>query len=653
MAKRKLIGVLTANPEGIYQHRIMEGLLAQCRLYDYDVAAFSPLVQVCHYFTPYLKGELNIFELINFDLIDGLIIPPILLSENEEYKKLDEIMEYIGKKSTKPIILLDYPYGDYPVVTTDDRGAFAEITSHILDVHKCDPEKVYFLTGMKDYAVSNNRLGGYLDEYSSRNIKINENNIFYGDFWYSGGEKLADSIADGEVPMPEAVICASDHMAIGLERRLTEKGIKVPDQIIITGYDATIEAALNSITITTYAPNVPLAAALAVNKLRSIIEPDMPVLDPPDFPETGLKICSSCGCQENYEYLRSRLYGSLFNVNHNYHNGKLADSDYDISLLLKSYMLEDLTSAESITDGLKKITHHVYLLEPLDRFYLCLNENFLDTSERQINGYPDKMILAVGYNSHIHNDDSAEDFSGFEFKRAFDTKTMIPRLFEERSEPSVFYFMPVHFNEYSMGYAVLESKLSTKKKMSTVIVNWMRNVNNCLEMLRIREEIIKYSERDAMTGLYNRRGMDVNIRELLSTANTGDSVMVFVIDMDGLKHINDTYGHSEGDYGINAISAAVSSVKRNNEICVRAGGDEFYMIGVGKYNNIDQVIRAERFNLALSETNKSSGKPYEISASIGSAMRLFTPDLDIDELLEEADAKMYKNKVSRKKQRTN
>lgn len=181
----------------------------------------------------------------------------------------------------------------------------------------------------------------------------------------------------------------------------------------------------------------------------------------------------------------------------------------------------------------------------------------------------------------------------------------------------------------------------------------MRNVNNCLEMLRIREEIIKFSERDAMTGLYNRRGMDVNICELLNSANAGDSVIVFVIDMDGLKHINDTYGHSEGDYGINAIAAAVAGIKRNNEICVRAGGDEFYMIGVGKYNNIDQVIRAERFNLALSETNKSSGKPYEISASIGSAMRLFTPDLDIDELLEEADAKMYKNKVSRKKQRTN
>lgn len=651
MAKRKLIGVLTANPEGIYHQRLMQGLLTQCRLYDYDVAAFSPLVQVCHYFKSYLKGELNIFELINFDLIDGLIIPSILLSESEQYQKLDGIMKYIGQKTTKPVVLIDYPYSDLPLVATDDRIAFTEITAHILDVHKCDPEKVYFLTGMKGYAVSNDRLGGCLDEYSSRNLKFNENNIFYGDFWYSGGEKLADSIAGGEVPMPEAVICASDHMAIGLIRRLTEKGIKVPDQIIVTGYDATTEAALNNITVTTYAPNVSHAAALAVNKLHSFIDPDAPVLDPPDFPETGLKICSSCGCQENYEYLRSRLYDSLFNVNHNYHNGKLTDSNYDISLLLQSYMLEDLTSAESITNGLEKIISHAYLLEPIDRFYLCLNENFLDTSERQVKGYPDKMVLAVSYNNMQRN--HSGDFASFDFRRSFDTKLMLPQLSEERSEPSVFYFIPVHFNEYSMGYAVLESRLSALKTINTVDVNWIRNVNNCLEMLRIREEILKFSERDAMTGLYNRRGMDVNIRELLSTANTGDSVIVFVIDMDGLKHINDTYGHSEGDYGINAISAAVSSVKRNNEICVRAGGDEFYMIGVGKYNNIDQVIRSERFNLALSEINKSSGKPYEISASIGSAIRLFTPDLDIDELLEEADANMYKNKVSRKKQRTN
>lgn len=99
MSKRKLIGVLMANPEAVYQQRVIDGIFAQCRLYDYDVAVFSPLVQVCHYFKPYLRGELNIFELVNFDLLDGIIVPSITLSEDKNYAILDGVMQKIKGKN--------------------------------------------------------------------------------------------------------------------------------------------------------------------------------------------------------------------------------------------------------------------------------------------------------------------------------------------------------------------------------------------------------------------------------------------------------------------------------------------------------------------------------------------------------------------------
>lgn len=651
MSKRKLIGVLMANPEAVYQQRVIDGIFAQCRLYDYDVAVFSPLVQVCHYFKPYLRGELNIFELVNFDLLDGIIVPSITLSEDKNYAILDGVMQKIKEKTDIPVVLIDYPYENFTMIPTDDREAFSRIAKHILDTHKCDPDKVYFLTGMKDYDVSEKRLGGFLDIYNERGLKVDESHIFYGDFWYGGGEAVADKIASGEVPMPQAVVCASDHMAIGVVRRLTENGIKVPEQVIVTGYDATLEAALNDITVTTYAPDVSSAAARAVNKLHSVINADKDELPVPFFSDTGLRICASCGCRENYNYLRSRLSGSLYSINHNYRNGKLADDEIDIGILLESYMLENLTSAENYGDGLNKILSQTYLLAPFDKFYLCLNENLLDSSdERQIVGYPDKMVLAEYFDNTVES--SPENFFGFDFEHSFDTKIMLPALTEEeRSEPSAFYFFPAHFNEFSMGYGVLECRLSMNKKINTVLHNWMRNVNNCLEMLRIREKILKFSERDAMTGLYNRRGMEANLKECFLGAKLGSNVIAFVIDMDGLKAINDTYGHSEGDYGINSIAAAVSSVTRNNEICVRAGGDEFYIIGVGSYSNIDQVIRPERLGLALKEINKLAEKPYEISASIGSAIGIYSENFDLETLLEEADEEMYKNKVKHKKQR--
>jgi diguanylate cyclase (GGDEF)-like protein len=80
-----------------------------------------------------------------------------------------------------------------------------------------------------------------------------------------------------------------------------------------------------------------------------------------------------------------------------------------------------------------------------------------------------------------------------------------------------------------------------------------------------------------MTGAYNRRGMELLLDEMLIKASATDSVLAFVIDMDRLKYINDTFGHEEGDYGINAVCDAARSITENGEICVRAGGDEFYV----------------------------------------------------------------------------
>lgn len=197
-------------------------------------------------------------------------------------------MQKIKEKTDIPVVLIDYPYENFTMIPTDDREAFSRIAKHILDTHKCDPDKVYFLTGMKDYDVSEKRLGGFLDIYNERGLKVDESHIFYGDFWYGGSEAVADKISSGEVPMPQAVVCAS------------------------------------------------------------------------------------CGCRENYNYLRSRLSGSLYSINHNYRNGKLADDEIDIGILLESYMLENLTSAENYGDGLNKILSQTYLLAPFDKFYLCL-----------------------------------------------------------------------------------------------------------------------------------------------------------------------------------------------------------------------------------------------------------------------------------------
>ena len=71
---RKRLGVVTVCPESDFQQRVLSGIYAQAVQYNYDVFVFSPLAHVSTKSKDYVKGELNIFNLINFDLLDAVII---------------------------------------------------------------------------------------------------------------------------------------------------------------------------------------------------------------------------------------------------------------------------------------------------------------------------------------------------------------------------------------------------------------------------------------------------------------------------------------------------------------------------------------------------------------------------------------------------
>ena len=131
----------------------------------------------------------------------------------------------LEEKCKKPVITLDVPMGDYDLVCVDDKSAFFQITSHVLDFH--NRRNIYFLSGPEKFNISEIRIAGFIEKMKSEGIEVPEDHIFYGDFWYTSGGSLAQRIISEEIPMPEAVICANDQMAIGLQRALTESGIKI------------------------------------------------------------------------------------------------------------------------------------------------------------------------------------------------------------------------------------------------------------------------------------------------------------------------------------------------------------------------------------------------------------------------------------------
>ena len=647
--KRKRICLVTISPESEYPSRVMSGVFAQCKRYGYDVVVVSALVSVCNYYKNYLHGELNIYNLINFDLFDGFIITPIPMTEDQNMILYNRLLEQF-KKCSKPVVALDKEFGDYPVIYTDDKIAFKRITEHLIKKHNC--RRFDILSGPDDSMLTNMRLNGIFEVLEANKISIDKDRIFRGDYWYLGGERLANRYISGEYDLPDAVICLSDHMALGLINRLKKNNINVPDDVIVTGFGAVREAAINTPPLTSFVPGQVQTGVDAVNYLRSIIDPAASIAPFNDNSAGGLKLGTSCGCEEDLSYTRTYFINEYTGTKYNYDDSTIWDN-ITMTMLQESYMAENLTGAETPLICLGKIYESKYLLKPYKRFYLCLNENWLNTDADITDGYTDKMMLAISaHNNSKHHGWDHHVFFGEGREQSFSKKDMLPALVNNDDafkEPQVFYFAPVHFGAVSLGYSVMQNDLSNPGHLNEVFRNYLRNINNALEMSRTKYRSTWLSEHDEMTGLSNRRGMENALELKIKNAPDDAKIFAIMIDMDGLKNRNDTLGHSEGDNGIMIIAKAVRSITDENEICVRGGGDEFMVLGVGEYTADDMRGKLSRFRGYLETANETMTIPVE--ASIGYCLQPLDKKESYQVVLDKADEKMYENKRAKKQKK--
>lgn len=166
--------------------------------------------------------------------------------------------------------------------------------------------------------------------------------------------------------------------------------------------------------------------------------------------------------------------------------------------------------------------------------------------------------------------------------------------------------------------------------LSTILQLELRSVNEARRAERLEIESLT----DAMTGLHNRRGWDVLMAgEEERCQRYGHPAAVFVIDLNHLKQVNDTYGHDAGDKLIIKAAEAMRSVARTNDVVARLGGDELALLAVEC--DLDGARKlAARLALAF--------EGQDISASIGMAMR--DPVHDLGRAWKEADQRMYERK---------
>jgi len=162
-------------------------------------------------------------------------------------------------------------------------------------------------------------------------------------------------------------------------------------------------------------------------------------------------------------------------------------------------------------------------------------------------------------------------------------------------------------------------------------------------------ELNTLSTRDALTGLYNRRGFEFVGEKLheLTERNDTDYVLFFG-DMDGLKRINDTWGHKAGDDAIVNCAEILRRTFRSSDLVARLGGDEFTMLASESERQSPAKLLA-RLEAAFRRYNETSPHPYHLSLSIGYVLFSQCRGLSFAEVMARADEELYRQKTLRKR----
>jgi len=194
------------------------------------------------------------------------------------------------------------------------------------------------------------------------------------------------------------------------------------------------------------------------------------------------------------------------------------------------------------------------------------------------------------------------------------------------------------------------NNVSLVRDADNMPVHFIFQIQDITERKRAEAALQSLSLVDELTGLYNRRGfLAVTEQHLASIRRNQKVPVILYADLDGLKRINDSLGHPEGDRALVQTAEILKDTFRTSDIIARLGGDEFVVLAaIGKDEIADSLTA--RLQDKFMEYNVRTNRPYDLSISVG-VVHFDVDESSIEEVTARADRIMYEDK-RRKRSRT-
>ena len=582
------------------------------RYQDYDIGEF----------VVYLLPDLKEYDaLISFDTyMTGSFIEPI---------------DRLKKEAPCPVITLGtVREGTYSIVNAQELS-FSELIRHLIEEHGC--RDFVHAAGPRERSFCEERIGIFRDTLTAFGLPCGEDRIYAGTLRPECGEEIVDAIladyaAKGGRKVPDAVVCVNDYTAIGVIQAFESRGVRVPGDVIVTGYDDILRAQFNEPSITTSAQPFFRVGQTGMETLKQLLrgETAREVTAVPGV------LCrrQSCGCEPAGASRKDMIREKYIRMVSNLESLALSNTN----LILGGAMdrtVEDIYN--EIEDGCRRETGFRDAV-------LCLVHEW----DRQ-KKITDRETL---------QDETFDVVCGFwngqpVRRQRLHRGQLLPE--EMMNDDRPYYIFPVHHLQYFLGYFIVNPELKEMGQLhikswlvsiSTVLINWFFRH----QLTDTVEELEVLYQTDMLTGLYNRRGYYRFFEKYYEECReAGTELAVFLIDMNKMKAINDRYGHAEGDFCLCTIADALQRSALEDEICIRTGGDEFVVLA----KHYDHRREETYINMVRDQINRNlemADKHYRITVSIGCFRGIPSPEgvasiqSEAELYLSNADKAMYVEK---------
>lgn len=579
-------------------------------------------------------GESSIFSLINYDMLDAMIIVPASIHDRSVIERIVNDCRECGV----PLISVDIPLPGAFCISFGYGEAFGKIVEHVISRHDC--RRIKLIAGCQGNPFSDTRIKSCREIMRRHGLALGDGDIYYGDFWDGPTYAAMDRFFESGEELPDAFVCCNDTMAMAVCLKLSERGIKIPDDVIVTGFDGIAIEKYHRPRLTTAARNdAQLACTLLeiVDKVyndRNLAPYTVELPYEPVFSE-------SCGCACRDEASP---------------NAQLAEyvKSYSYSLNYEEYIniMENTAAADPVPENIRKVLEKYCCGNSM----VCLTDEFCKflSAERQ-EPLPEFSRFGEMHVFACTNTNGRKDLTGM----VFPASRIIPQFDAVTSEDRMTFLIPLFFQNNVHGYFV--TPYVRDEHHSERLYTFCNSLNRCLENMRTHEHMRALNRRlefmfthDQLTQIYNRYGFYQGFREEYM-ARSGGNCDVFIVsaDMNDMKYINDNFGHAEGDEALCMIARALSGASESvggGVICSRFGGDEFV---AAKICQGDAAEQAEKYRCGfaerLSEINAASGKEYQVQVGFGVYSASISGVESIDGLIELADRLMYSDKAKHKR----